>query len=94
MADKTESQISDVPNLMDASAEVHEQFRRTEAKRARLAAATQGAIPRGMVGDPRGAVGGAVGGAEETHQQIHGEKMKEMSRQSHMGTGMTDYIPK
>jgi hypothetical protein len=53
----------DVPNIPDATAEVlHEQFRRTEAERARLAAAAQGTIPRGMVGDPRGAVGGAVGG--------------------------------
>jgi hypothetical protein len=47
MADETESQISDVPNLTEASAEVHEQFQRTEAERVRLAAATQGAIPRG-----------------------------------------------
>jgi hypothetical protein len=60
MADETESQTSDVPNLMDPAEEVHEQFRRTEAERARLAAIAQGAIPRGMVGDPRGAVGGAT----------------------------------
>jgi hypothetical protein len=63
MANETESQISDVPNLAEALAsEVHEQFRRSAAKRVRIAAAAQGAIPRGMVGDPRGAVGGAVGG--------------------------------
>jgi hypothetical protein len=39
-------------------------------------------------------LGEQSGGAEETDQQIHGEKMKETSRQSHMGTGMTDYMPK
>jgi hypothetical protein len=58
-----DSQISDVPNLTEASAsEVHEQFRKKEAERVRLAAAAQRAIPSGMVGDPRGAVGGTVGG--------------------------------
>jgi hypothetical protein len=58
-----DSQISDVPNLTEASAsEVHEQFWRTEAERVRLAAAAQGAISRGMVEDPRVAVGGAIGG--------------------------------
>jgi hypothetical protein len=38
MADfNNDSQISDVPNLTEASAsEVHEQFRRTEAERVRL----------------------------------------------------------
>jgi hypothetical protein len=94
MADKNESQISDVPNLTEASAEVQKQFRRTEAEMVRLAAAAQGAIPRGMVGDPRGAVGGAVGGAEETHQQIHGENMKQTSRQTNGGTRTTDEMPK
>jgi hypothetical protein len=60
MADiDNESQISDVPNLTEAAAsEVHEQFRRTEAERVRVTAAAQGAILHGMVGDPRGAVGG------------------------------------
>jgi hypothetical protein len=64
MADETENQIPDTPNLADstAEAEVRKQFRRTKAERARVAAAAQGAITRGMVGDPRGAVGGAVGG--------------------------------
>jgi hypothetical protein len=33
MADKTENQIPDIPNLPDATAEVREQFRRTEAPR-------------------------------------------------------------
>jgi hypothetical protein len=80
--------------LMDPAEEVHEQHRRTEAERARLAAIAQGAIPRGMVGDPRGAVEGAVGGGEETHQQIHGEKMKLTSRQTHTGTGRADYMPR
>jgi hypothetical protein len=52
MADETESQISDVPNLTDVVAsEVHEQFRRTEAERVRMvAAAAQGAVPWGAVG--------------------------------------------
>jgi hypothetical protein len=52
MADDKESQISDVPNLTDAAAsEVHEQFRRTEVERVRMAAAAaQGAVPRGAVG--------------------------------------------
>jgi L-aminopeptidase/D-esterase-like protein len=74
MVDETESQISDVPNLTEASAEVHEQFRRTEAERVRLAAAAQGAIPRGMVGDSRGAVGGAVkGGGGDAPANPRGE---------------------
>jgi hypothetical protein len=100
MADiDNDSQISDVPNLTEASAsEVHEQFWRTEAERVRLAAAAQGAIPRGMVGDPHGAVGGAVGGSEETHQQIHGEKMertaKQTSKQTYVGTRRTDEMLK
>jgi hypothetical protein len=65
MADiDNESQISVVPNLTEAAAsEVHEQFRRTEAERVKVAAAAQGAIPRGMIGDPRGAVGGVGGDA-------------------------------
>jgi hypothetical protein len=59
-----ESQTSDVPNLTEtAASEVHEQFRRTEAERVRMAAAAQGAIPRGAVGDPPGAVGGVGGDA-------------------------------
>jgi hypothetical protein len=91
MANKTENQIPDVPNLPDATAEVREQFGRTEAERARVAAAAQGAIPRGMVVDPRGAVGG---GGEERHQQIHGERMKVSSRQTRKGTGTGDYMPK
>jgi hypothetical protein len=70
MADiDNDSQISDVPNLTEvAASEVHEQFRRTEAERVRMAAATQGAIPRGMVGDPRGAVGGVGGDAPANPQ--------------------------
>jgi hypothetical protein len=65
MADiDNESQISVVPNMTEASAsEVHEQFWRSEAKRVRMAAAAQGAIPRGTVGDPRGAVEGVGGDA-------------------------------
>jgi hypothetical protein len=65
MADETENQVPNIPNLTETihEAEVREQFRRTEAKRARMAtAAAQGAIPCGMVGEPRGAAGGAVGG--------------------------------
>jgi hypothetical protein len=52
MADVNDkSQTPDAPNLTEtAAAEVHEQFRRTEAKRVRMAAAAQGAIPRGAVG--------------------------------------------
>jgi hypothetical protein len=72
-----------------AASEVHEQFQRTEAERVRMAAAAQGAIPRGTAGDPRG----AVGGSEETHQQIHGEKMegtaKQTSRQTYVGSRTT-----
>jgi hypothetical protein len=70
MADDNESQISDVPNLTDAAAsEVHEQFQRTETERVRMAAAAaQGAVPRGMVGDPRGAVRG-VGGPAPANPQ-------------------------
>jgi hypothetical protein len=51
MADvNDESQTSDAPNLTEtAAAEVHKQFRRTEAERVRMAAAAQGAIPRGAV---------------------------------------------
>jgi hypothetical protein len=39
MADETENQVPDIPNLADttAEAEVREQFRRTEAERARVA---------------------------------------------------------
>jgi hypothetical protein len=90
MADETENQIPDIPNLTDSTAEVREQFRRTETERARVAAAAQGTIPRGMVGDPCG----AVGGGEETHQQIHGERMKVSSRQARKGTGTGENIPK
>jgi hypothetical protein len=51
MADDNQSQISDVPSVTEAAAsEVHEQFRRTEADRVRMAAAAQGAIPRGPTG--------------------------------------------
>jgi hypothetical protein len=52
MADvNDESQTPDAPNLTEtAAAEVHEQFRRTEAERVRMAATAQGAIPRGAVG--------------------------------------------
>jgi hypothetical protein len=98
MADETENQIPDIPNLTDSTAEVREQFRRTETERARVAAAAQGTIPRGMVGDPCGAVGGAVGGGggglEETHHQNHGERMKVSSRQACKGTGTGENIPK
>jgi hypothetical protein len=60
--------------MAEASAsEVHEQFRRSEAERVRLAAAAQGAIPRGMVGDPRGAVGGAVRGGGDAPANPRGE---------------------
>jgi hypothetical protein len=90
-----ESQISDVPNLTEAAAsEVHEQFQRTEAERVRMAATAQGAIPRGMVEDPRG----AVGGSEETHQQIHREKTeetaKQTSKQTYVGIRTSDKTPK
>jgi hypothetical protein len=70
MADDNECQISDVPNMTDAAAsEVHEQFRRIEAERVRIAAAAaQGAVPRGAVGgvegntpaNPQGEAGGNV----------------------------------
>jgi hypothetical protein len=75
MADiDNDRQISDVPNLTETSAsEVHEQFRRTEAERVRLAAAAQGAIPRGAVGDPRGAVGGVGGDAPANPRGENGE---------------------
>jgi hypothetical protein len=56
---------ANIPNQTETilEAEVREQIRRTEAKRARMASeAAQGAIPRGMVGVPRGAAGGAVRG--------------------------------
>jgi hypothetical protein len=83
MADDNESQISDVPNMTDAAAsEVHEQFRRTGADRVRLAAAAaQGAVPRGMVGDPRGPVGGVGGNAPANPQG----KPEETSQQTHVG---------
>jgi hypothetical protein len=90
MADETENQVPNTPNQTESihEAEVREQFHRTEAERARMAtAAAQGAIPRGMVGDPRGAAGGAVGGVEETHQQIHRERKMEVSGQTRKGTG-------
>jgi hypothetical protein len=68
MADiDNKSQTSDVPNLTEtAASEVHKQFQRTEAERVRMAAAAQGAIPRGAVGgdggdapaNPRGEDGG------------------------------------
>jgi hypothetical protein len=46
-----------------------------EAEMTRKAtASSQGAIPRGVVGDPQGTAGGAVKGVEETHQQIHGDR--------------------
>jgi hypothetical protein len=70
MAVDNESQISDVPNMTDATAlEVHEQFRRTEAYRVRMAtAAAQGTVPRGPVegvgghapANPQGEAGGNV----------------------------------
>jgi hypothetical protein len=56
-------------------AEGEEQFRRTEAEMTRKAtAAAQGAIPRGVVGDPQGTAGGALRGVEETHHQTHGDR--------------------
>jgi hypothetical protein len=66
MADETENQVPNIPNLIETIHEtvvhVREQFRRTESERARMASASaQGAIPCGMVGDPRGAAGVAVG---------------------------------
>jgi alanyl-tRNA synthetase len=55
VADKMENQVPNIPNQTETIHEtvvpVREQFRRTEAERARMAtAAAQGATPRGMGG--------------------------------------------
>jgi hypothetical protein len=98
MADETENQVPNIPNLTETihETEARKQFRRAEPKkaqrarraRARMASdAAQGAIPCGMVGVPRGAAGGAVRGAEETRQQIHGERKMVSPGQARKGTG-------
>jgi hypothetical protein len=90
-----ESQISDVPNLNEAAAlEVHEQFRRTEAKRVRVAAAAQEAIPHGMVGDPRGAVGGVGADAPANPRGEDGGNGQAKSKQTYVGSRTPDETPK
>jgi hypothetical protein len=68
---------ANIPNQAETilKAEVREQIRRTEAKRARMASdAAQGAIPRGMVGVPQGASGGAVGGGRSRSADPRGDE--------------------
>jgi hypothetical protein len=81
MADKTENQVPNNPTLTETihEAEVREQFRRTEADRARMAAAAaQGArsYPTWKVGEPAWSGWGSTSSdlfgsmADETENQV------------------------